>query len=342
MCFAALGIGPTQETAEKLCVMHAIELLTRHNLKLFPLDAGRQEAFVAERRQLQLYVPTAYGLSPPPQPLLHRRRKIDADPLQVRLALSGPSFSHSYRRNSAPPPYGEEAQIRRLSPLHDFSPVTEAVITEFVQLYTNRIQEFLLKTGQRTPDKLVKPRLSRFVPHVLVQEQGSSWRHRSTAWFHVRVPRGTGKGHTTITAIGQGVRPREAERACFVHLVFLLRHHCIEIFTRAEKIQREEELFASLQRPLLPVTSRSAGKMWLPDSLPEGYSDTTVRIVVDPLCPPVIVTEQLETIQRHRKVFEQLFEQLQAQGAAVEVELNHDEEDDSDENDKGDAGSSLA
>ena len=351
--YAALGIGPSQEVAENLCVMHAIELLTRHNAKLFPLDQAKQDAFMAERRKLQLYVPAVYGIAPPPQErLLHRnRRSEDRTGFQTKLALSGPSFIHSYRRNSAPPPYEEEMQIRLLSPLHDFSPVDDEAMTTFANLYVNRVQEYLSESRQRLPDKLVRQRHNKFVPHVIVQEQGSSWRHRTTAWFHVRVPtRHDKRRYKTVTAIGQGTRVKEAERACFVHLVLMLRHHGIVLFDIDDKLKKEKELFQAINRPLAespPQAGSSTGAKskvhskvhWTVDTLGEGYSDTTIRVEVDPLCPPVIVAEQQRLIQRHRKAFDVIYAQLKAHGQAVE--LAHDDDEEGEDDDDGEEGAKV-
>lgn len=332
----AMGTGPTKEVAENLCVMHAIEVIARLNLRLFLDDPVKQAKYCEERSKLQLYAPPGDGCMPPHQRLiLYKTKREDSSNFSVRLAISAsPSFYHSYKRDSSPPPFAEEEQIRALNPLRDFVPIKDDLITEFMSLYTNRIQEFLSETKQRVPEKLIRQRTNKFVPHMLVQDQGSNWRHRSTAWYHLRLPpKGNSRkdGFKTITAVGQACRSKEAERLCFVHLAMLIRHNGVELFTHMQKKESERLLFEMLQKPITQTkpleNSLTSNLRWSSiDGVDTGgYSDTSVQIEIDPMCPPPISKFHYDRLVENRFIFEKIQKQSQ-QLSHIAVEVDEEDE----------------
>ena len=297
----AMGHGPTQDLSTQLCVMHAMECITRLGLKLFPTNPKRQKEFEESRAAFGLLVPVAYGES---TNFVFGRQKLRAEDktgVAVNLALSYPSFSHNPKLDSTPAPTAEVKSIARLNSLCDFFTVRDEALRNLIGRIFNHVERYLAVSQHPTADRLVQRGERRFVPRMLVQEQGSSWRHQSTAWYHVYVPTNRGKC-VTATAIGRATRSQEAFRVCMLHLACLLRQQGVDCGLG----QDDFSLLDSSQGLGRHVGGTEHGGWVTLDAIP-SYNDVRPVIVV-PSCPPLLLESTHVELRRRRSDYAEGYE----------------------------------
>jgi hypothetical protein len=329
----AFGVGPTIASSRALCILHALEEINVMNLPVFLFQREKQAEYAAARRALGLYAPTdeVLGHIPSQSRILHQsnpqsdvqwyskreRGGRDGGAFTVTMAYAPtPSFSHDERRSPHVVHHEELGLMLQLHTLRQFAAADEITVNAMNQLYSSALRTLLYRhrnsSHTNATERAAAAVSTGGLPfQSVVEDQGSGWRHRSTAWLKIPVGKNHDKG-MHIFAVGRGTRLVEAERACVAHAAVLLTHLGMDSLlgiSAPSAVEEHDRLMRLFNRVVLTKQNVNISTLFPADVAGPNNGDSIARAASLKLfveCPPIVLQSTYDAMKAHTRLYHEM------------------------------------